>query len=86
MKNYREHKFYCINCGREGLPLMRQVGHQHEWMHRKKLYCPWCKVEINHIECKTQEDVEIFKENFEKGLYRDEAQESLAYSGCAGVR
>lgn len=80
MRGYREHKFYCINCGKEGMPLMRQIGHQHESFHRKKLYCPWCKKEVNHVELKTQEDILQFKEDFEKGLYKEEAEESILYS------
>jgi uncharacterized Zn finger protein (UPF0148 family) len=76
---YEEHVFYCMNCGRKGIPLMRKSGFQHERFHRKKLYCPFCKMEVNHVECKTYADVEEFKENFEKGVYRDEAEESISY-------
>jgi hypothetical protein len=36
-------------------------------------------MEVNHVECKTYADVEEFKENFEKGVYRDEAEESISY-------
>jgi uncharacterized Zn finger protein (UPF0148 family) len=68
-----------MNCGRKGIPLMRKSGFQHEIFHRKKLYCPFCKMEVNHVECKTYADVEEFKENFEKGVYRDEAEESISY-------
>ena len=41
--------------------------------------CIFCGEEVNHIECKSAEDVEIFKENFEKGVYQDEAEESISY-------
>ena len=37
------HRFFCTNCGREGLPLARKTGHQHQKGHLKNLYCPWCK-------------------------------------------
>ena len=30
-------------------------------MHRKALYCPWCKARINHVECYDQTDVDEFK-------------------------
>ena len=73
------HSFYCIKCGNQGIPLMRKQGHQHERYHRKKLYCYHCKEEVNHIECKTLEDVETFLENFRNGVYVDEAEESLAF-------
>lgn len=73
------HDFYCIKCGNKGISIMRKQGHQREKFHRKKLYCPFCKNTINHIECKTMEDIEIFKQNFKEGLYINEAQESLSY-------
>lgn len=72
------HDFYCINCGNKGIPLFRQTGHKHKKMHRKKLYCIYCKEEINHIECKSLEEIEEFKKNFENGVYQNEAEESLA--------
>lgn len=77
MAAYKEHNFYCINCGNKGIPLRRKVGFQHGKFHRKKLYCPYCKMEINHVECKTQEDVENFLEDFKNGVYKDEAEESI---------
>lgn len=84
MLNYEEHNFFCINCGKKGIPLRRKVGFQHSRFHRKKLYCPYCKKEVNHIECKTQEDIDEFLENFNNGVYKDEAEESLSFvrSSC----
>ena len=61
------------------MELFRKRGFQHERFHRKKLYCPHCKLELNCIECKNDEDVYEFKENFEKGAYKDEAEDSLHY-------
>ena len=78
-KAFNEHSFYCINCGNKGIPLMRQRGFQHGKMHRKKLYCPTCRQEVNHIECKTMDDVEEFRYNFENGVYKDEAEVSICY-------
>ena len=77
--NFAEHSFYCIRCGNKGIPLMRKQGFQHERMHRKKLYCMFCKEEVNHVECKSLEDVEEFKKNFENGVYLDEAEESVSH-------
>ena len=34
---YVEHSFYCINCGKKGIPLWRNKGHLHSKGHRKKL-------------------------------------------------
>lgn len=78
-KNYAEHSFYCIKCGNKGIPLMRKQGFQHERFHRKKMYCPFCKEEVNHIECKTLEEIEEFCENFKNGVYKDEAEESVSF-------
>lgn len=75
--------FYCINCGNKGLPIQRNKGFQHAKMHRKKLYCIYCKAEVNHIECKNFEEVEEFKENFANGVYKDEAEESVSHGGLS---
>lgn len=74
-----EHSFYCIRCGNKGIPLQRKVGYQREKLHRKKLWCPTCNEEINHVECRNYLDVEEFKENFKNGVYKDEAEESLSH-------
>ena len=74
-----EHSFYCIQCGKKGIPLARQVGHQRSSFHRKKLYCVYCKQEVNHVECRNYEEVEKFKEDFENGVFEDEAKESISY-------
>lgn len=79
MAKFNSHEFYCMNCGKRSIPLMRKKGQERERFHRKKLYCLYCKEEVNHIECKTQEDIEEFKINFENGVYVNEAEESLAY-------
>ena len=78
-KNYQTHRFFCIKCGKEGIPLARKQGHKHERFHRKKLYCPYCKMEINHVECQTDEDVYNFRADFEEGVFTDEIEESLAH-------
>ena len=76
---YIEHSFYCLKCGNKGIPLMRNQGFKHERHHRKKLYCPFCKQEVNHIECSSLDDIEEFHKNFENGVYKNEAEESLSY-------
>ena len=78
-KAFEEHSFYCIKCGNKGIPLSRSQGHKHGSMHRKKLYCLHCKEEVNHIECRTPEEVETFFINFQNGVYIDEAEESVSY-------
>ena len=79
------HDFYCLNCGKKGIGLMRKYGAQRESLHRKKLYCIYCKEEVNHIECKNFEEVEIFRINFKEGVYVDEAKESMDYIRSARV-
>ena len=39
----------------------------------------FCKQEVNHVECKNFEEVEKFKEDFENGVFVDEAEESISY-------
>lgn len=86
MAAFVTHEFRCINCGKAGIPIPRSKGHQHGRMHRKKLYCPTCKCDINHVEIKSVEDLEEFMMNWETGVYHNEAQESLAACGAAGQR
>ena len=78
------HSFYCIKCGNRGLDIPRRVSHQYGKFHRKKLYCIYCKQEVNHIECRNPIEIEEFKENFKNGVYKDECEESLAALRCAG--
>ena len=81
-----QHDFYCINCGKKGIGLMRRKGFKHESMHRKKLFCIYCNREVNHVECITYDEVEQFKMDYENGVYRDEAEESLLTLGSSGFR
>lgn len=76
---YDESEFYCIKCGNRGIPLPRPHGHQRKQFHRKKLYCIHCKQEVNHIECKTEADINDFKIEFKNGMFIDEAIESVSY-------
>ena len=79
-RSYAEHSFYCLSCGNKGIPLSRPQGFKHERMHRKKLYCIHCKQEVNHIECKTFDEIEEFKENFINGVYKNESEESCLFT------
>lgn len=79
MAKYEEHQFYCLLCGKPGIPLRRNVGWQHGSMHRKKLYCPWCAKEVNCIETRNLEEKELFLAKFNAGEYEKEAKESLDF-------
>lgn len=37
------------------------------------------------IECRNDEEVFEFKENFEKGLYKNEAKDSIDYCRSTGI-
>ena len=76
MAKYEEHQFYCLLCGKPGIPLRRKVGFQHGTMHRKRLYCPYCKIEVNHVEIKNTLEKEKFLKDFKNGVYKNEAEES----------
>lgn len=72
------HTFYCLNCA-GAFPLARRTSNQKEKMHRKKLYCPYCKNTVNMVECKNYTDKLEFMSNFEKGLYKEEALASIQF-------
>ena len=80
------HDFYCLKCGRKGLPVHRRIGHQHAKFHRKKLYCFYCQEEINHMECRTQAEIDEFKAAFERGDFVDEAEESICFIQSGRMR
>lgn len=86
MRNYTEHSFYCLKCGNKGIPIMRRDAKKHTPFHRKKLYCLYCKTEVNHIECTNYLEVEEFKKNFEEGVYVDESEASVSFIRSGGMR
>lgn len=71
-------EFYCCRCGKAGMPIPRKQSKQRSGKHLKKLWCVYCKDEINHVEIRpfdmdyTYAD---FKEDYENGLYEEEAYE-----------
>lgn len=75
---YESHDFYCLLCGHAGIPVVRQKDKLRGKFHRKKLYCPWCKEEINHVECRTQTEKDEFQAAFARGEFRDEAIASIS--------
>ena len=79
MAKYTEHSFYCMRCGKKGIGLPRRDSHQYGKHHRKKLWCPWCGMEVNHIECKNDAEVYEFKQAFKDGKYKAELEECLKH-------
>lgn len=78
-------EFWCINCGRKGIPIVRERCHRREKGHRKALYCVTCRVVINHIETRSQDEAQRFRDDFTAGKYREEAEESIAYAKEHGL-
>lgn len=71
------HSFWCMRCGRRGIPLPRPLSRTKERFHRKKMYCIFCGLTINHVECKNDIDIAEFKELFNSGYFQEEAEISL---------
>ena len=71
--------FYCINCGKQGIPIWRKRSRIREQGHRKALYCVNCKTRINHIEVRTEEEKRQFIEDFTAGRYAEEAERSIEF-------
>lgn len=42
--------FYCTQCGKKGIPVIRKENKCREAGHLKKLFCIYCKTETNHCE------------------------------------
>ena len=59
--------FYCPTCDQRGYELPRPSGDRREKFHRKSLYCPHCRKQVNMIECKDDEDIYEFKIRFAEG-------------------
>ena len=85
MAKYESHSFYCLNCGKKGIPLLRDRSHLHSKNHRKVLYCPFCNETVNHLEVANMEEAEKFKEDFENGVYKNEAAQSISYVRSARI-
>lgn len=73
------HNFFCINCGKQGIPVWRKIGCRRAKNHRKALYCTNCKMTINHIEVTTKQEAEQFKLDFERGKFLTEAAASVEF-------
>ena len=67
-------EFWCTKCGKKGLPVWRKIGQAREDGHLKKLYCFNCKMETNHVECKsiTPYSYEDFKLEYEYNNFTED--------------
>jgi len=79
MARYITHNFFCIKCGKVVVPIMRKNGNMREKFHRKRLYCPFCKQDINCIETKNEIEEYEFRQAFLNGEFQEEAELSVEY-------
>ena len=65
--------FYCTECGRRGINIVRKVGKEREPGHLKKIFCLYCNKETNHAEVRPfgAYDYEDFEEEFRLGRFVD---------------
>ena len=79
IRSFEQHDFYCLNCGKRNIPIMRPANHLHGLNHRKVLYCCNCKTVVNHMECRNDEEAYNFKLAFEQGEFVEEAKASIEH-------
>ncbi len=72
-KNYKAtpSRFFCTECGKEGITIQRKKGQQRAPGHLKKIYCLYCKKETNHFEIRDIdiEGLEQFQKEFRLGRF-----------------
>lgn len=75
-KMHEPSRFFCVECGNEGFPIMRKPGSQKEKGHLKKLFCLHCGKQTNHCEIKPfgTYTIEDFQEEFVLGRFTDEGK------------
>ena len=74
-----DHEFYCTCCGKKGLPVVRNKSQLRENGHLKKLYCMYCKKEVNHAEVveNSQYDRQVFTDEFRSGNFDSNGNRSI---------
>lgn len=65
--------FYCTNCGKKGIPILRKKGSERENGHLKKMFCIYCNQEENMVEIKPngKYTVEDFKLEYQYGNFEN---------------
>ena len=68
-----ESRFFCTQCGHEGIAIRRKKGQDRQGGHLKKIYCLSCKQETNHAEIREigGYSIEDFQKEFELGRFID---------------
>jgi len=78
-------EFWCVNCGQRGIPIMRERSCRREKGHRKALYCIRCKMVLNHVETRNEDEARRFREDFAAGKFTEEAKQTIAYAKEHGI-
>ena len=80
-------EFYCIKCGKKGIPIPRKKGAEREAGHLKRIYCIYCKQEWNHIECKpfSHYDYEDFLIEQKYNNFDKDGNRKMSYKELKGV-
>lgn len=78
MSKFEIHDFYCMNCGGK-LPLPRRKSKLKGPLHRKKLWCPYCRTEANMIEVRNYEEKIRFEKMFKEGAFKEELKASIDF-------
>lgn len=80
--------FYCVRCGKKGIPIARKIGSQREAGHLKKLYCLYCQEQTNHAEVRPfgAYKYEDFKLEYDLGRFVNDVRVPLADClGCSNL-
>lgn len=65
-------EFYCTGCGNKAMPIQRKESKLKKSGHLKKLYCIYCRREMNCCEIRPYSNsyiLENFRNEFESGVF-----------------
>jgi hypothetical protein len=80
--NSSSSRFFCVCCGREGIPIQRKKGQEREAGHLKKLYCLYCGKECNFCEIKEYSYSYTYQDfllEFNNGNFSKEGERKLPF-------
>lgn len=83
MLNITMSDMYCTNCGKKNIPVPRKKGKEREPGHLKKMYCIYCKREVNMVEIKsfgTGYTLEDFELEYELHNFTKDGERKLSWS------
>ena len=79
------HDFYCQKCGEKVYSLPRKISHKYQKHHYKKLWCWKCQLDLNCVECRSDEEVQEFKAKWLAGEYKEEVEKTIEYSNTQNL-